>query len=283
MKTLLVPVDFSGPSDNAAAFAADLANERGYDDIVLAANLYVPIFEQIVPSPDLLQITAADIQQKKAKIRQQLEDLQSTVLRRITRHSTTVRLVISDLPLVRAILEQVRDENPALVLIGSNSIDATDSSIIGLQIIELAKVIPVPVLIVPPKSSYLPVTAAIVAGEFKSLARINPLKLLGKLIQGPHPRLLLLNVDTSHKNLPAADPSSETKAGFSDLLKDFDYRLYNLEEGGIVQGVLKFAADHTAQLIIGLPGRHSFLYHLTHQNIQLGIFQNAQYPVLILK
>src|SRR3984957_11788662 len=120
MKTLLVPVDFSGPSDNAAAFAADLANNRGYDDIVLAANLYVPIFEQIVPSPDLLQITATDIQQKKKQIRQQLEDLQSTVLRRITRHSTTVRLVISDLPLVRAILEQVRDENPAVVLVGSN-------------------------------------------------------------------------------------------------------------------------------------------------------------------
>ena len=61
MKTLLVLVDFSGPSDNAAAFAADLANDRGYDEVVLAVNLYVPIFEQIIPSPDLLQVTAADI------------------------------------------------------------------------------------------------------------------------------------------------------------------------------------------------------------------------------
>jgi hypothetical protein len=185
--------------------------------------------------------------------------------------------------LVRAILEQVRDENPALVLMGSNSIDATDSSAISLQLIELVKVIPVPVLIVPPKSSYLPVTTAVVAGEFKSLARIDPLKLLGKLIQGPHPRLLLLNVDASHRNLPVADPSSETKAAFGDLLKGFDYRLYNLEEGDIVQGVLKFAADNTVQLIIALPGRHSFLYHLTHRNIRLGIFLNAHNPVLILK
>jgi nucleotide-binding universal stress UspA family protein len=283
MKTLLVPVDFSGPSENAAAFAADLANDRGYDEVVLAANLYVPIFEQIIPSPDLLQVTAADIQQKKKLIREQLEDLKSTLLNRLNRQSTKVRFVISDLPLVRAILQQVRDESPALIIIGSNSLGATDSSMIGRQIIELAKVIPAPVLIVPPKSSYLPVTDALVAGDFKSLACIDPLKLLGKLIHGPHPRLLLLDVGASRRNLPAADPSAATKDAVSDLLKGFDYKLYNLEDKDILQGVLNFADGNPVQMIIALPGRHSFLYHLTHQNIQRGILLNAQKPVLILR
>jgi nucleotide-binding universal stress UspA family protein len=283
MKTLLVPVDFSGPSDNAAAFAADLANDREYDEIVLAANLYVPIFEQIIPTPDLLQVTAVDIQQKKKLIREQLDDLKSTVLQRLTRHHTTVRLVISDLPLVRAILEQVRDENPAVVLMGSNSIDATDSSIIGLQIIELAKVISVPVLIVPPKSSYLPVTTALVAGDFTSLTCIDPLKLLGKIIHGPRPRLLLLDANTSHRSLATADPSSPTKTALSELLKGFDHQLYHLEDKDILQGVLKFADGNPVQLIIALPGRRSFLYRLTHQNIQHAIWLNARKPVLILK
>jgi nucleotide-binding universal stress UspA family protein len=283
MKKLLIPVDFSGPSDNAALFAADLANDRQYDDIVLAANLYVPIFEQIIPSPDLLQITTADILQKKEKIQQQLKDLRTAVLQRLTHHNTTVRLVITDLPLARAILQQVHDDNPALVIIGSNTDQAPDSSIIGSQIIELAKVLPVPVLVIPPKVSYQPVSHALVAGEFKSLHRIEPLKLLGKLIQGPHPGLLLLNVKVSRKNPPAADPFSEVKAAFSDLLKGFDYQLYQIEDGEIVQSVLKFAVDHPVQLIIALPGRHSFLYHLTHQNIQQAILLNAQHPVLILK
>jgi nucleotide-binding universal stress UspA family protein len=282
MKTLLVPVDFSGPSDNAAIFAADLASDRGYDQIVLAANLYVPIFEQIIPSPDLLQVTAADIQQKKKLIREQLESLKGEILKRLNGNSA-VRFVISDLPLVRSILQHVRDESPALVIIGSNSYGATDSSVIGRQIIELAKIIPAPVIIVPPKSSYRPVADAMVAGEFKSLACIDPLKLLGKLSQGRHPRLLLLNVGTSRRNLPAVDPSVTMQDAVSELLKGFDYRLYNLEDKDILQGVLKFANDNPVQLIIALPGRHSFLYHLTHQNIQQGILLNAQKPVLILK
>lgn len=282
MKTLLVPVDFSGPSDNAAAFAADLARDRGYDAIVLAANLYVPIFEQIIPTPDLLQVTAADIQQKKELIREQLETLKGEIQNRLN-PDIAVRFVISDLPLVRSILQQVRDENPALVIIGSSNDGATDDSMIGRQLIELAKVVPVPVLIVPPKSSYHPVADVLVAGDFKSLVCIDPLKMLGKWSQGRHPRLLLLNVDASRRNLPAVDLPAATKEVVSDLLKGFEYSLYNLEDKDLLQGVLKFAADKQVQLIIALPGRHSFLYHLTHQNIQHGIWLNAQVPVLILK
>ena len=281
MKKLLIPVDFSGPSDNAATFAADLANSRAYDEIILAANLYVPIFEQIIPSPDLLQVTTADIQQKKKQIREQLEALKQEIMNRLTRNSV-VRFIISDLPLVRAILQQVRDENPALVIIGSNNYGATDDSMLGRQLIELAKVIPVPVLIVPPKSSYRVVDDILVAGEFKSLACMDPLKILGKMSQGRHPRLLLLNVDASRGNLLAA-VSSATKDAISDLLKGFDYTLYNLADKDILQGVLTFSDDKGVQLIIALPGRHSFLYHLTHQNIQHGILLNAQKPVLILK
>jgi nucleotide-binding universal stress UspA family protein len=281
MKKLLIPVDFSGPSDNAATFAADLANSRAYDEIILAANLYVPIFEQIIPSPDLLQVTTADIQQKKKQIREQLEALKQEIMNRLTRNSV-VRFIISDLPLVRAILQQVRDENPALVIIGSNNYGATDDSMLGRQLIELAKVIPVPVLIVPPKSSYRVVDDILVAGEFKSLACMDPLKILGKMSQGRHPRLLLLNVDASRGNL-LADVSSATKDAISDLLKGFDYTLYNLADKDILQGVLTFSDDKGVQLIIALPGRHSFLYHLTHQNIQHGILLNAQKPVLILK
>jgi nucleotide-binding universal stress UspA family protein len=282
MKTLLVPVDFSGPSDNAAAFAADLANDRGYDEIVLAANVYVPIFEQIIPTPDLLQVTAADIQQKKKLIRSQLEVLKEEILNRLSRNSP-VRFVISDRPLVRAILQQVHDESPALVIVGSNSLGATDSSLIGRQIIELAKVIPAPVLIVPAKSSYQPVSDALVAGNFNSLACIDPLKLLGKIIHGPHPRLLLLDINASHESLPATKSSSAAKAALSELLKSFDHQQYHLEDKEILQAVLKFADDNPVQMIIALPGRHSFLYHLTHQNIQHGIWLNAQKPVLILK
>jgi nucleotide-binding universal stress UspA family protein len=282
MKTLLVPVDFSGSSDNAAAFAADLASDRGYDEIVLAADLYVPIFEQIIPSPDLLQVTAADIRQKKKLIGEQLEALKGELLIRLNGNSS-VRFVISDLPLVRAILQQVRDESPALVIIGSNSLGAADSSIIGSQTIELAKIIPVPVVIVPSGSSYLPVATALVAGNFNSLACIDPLKLLGKIIHGPHPRLLLLDTNASHESVPATKSSSAAKAALSELLKGFDHQQYHLEDKDILQGVLKFADDNPVQMIIALPGRHSFLYHLTHQNIQHGIWLNAQKPVLILK
>lgn len=249
MKTLLIPVDFSAPSDNAIAFAADLANASQYEDLVLVANVYVPIFEQIIPSPDLLQVTAADVQQKKRLIREHLEALKAHIQTRLS-PNTSIKYAISDLPLVRAVLQQVHDVSPALVVIGSNSYHNAEDSMIGRQIVRLAKVIPAPVLVVPPQSNYRPVTDVLVAAGWSSLAAFDPKKMLEKLNPGWHPTISLLDIDASHQDLP---------------------------------GVLQFAEEKQVQLIIALPGRHSFLYHLTHQNIQQGILQNARKPVLILK
>ena len=282
MKTLLVPVDFSASSNNAVAYAVDLSNDLELNEVVLIANLYVPLFEQIIPTPDLIQVSAEDIQSRKKMLMQQFEELKLQLLKKLD-PDIIVRIVISEFPLVRSVLEQVVKADPCLVIIGSNSYDITEDSIIGRQIIELTKVIPVPVLIVPPKSSYRPITEALVACELKSLVNIDSLQRLENISLWRHPKLLLLNVDGTHRNNLPGEPSPETKEILSHQLKDFDYQLYNLEDRDILQGVLRFADDKKVQLIVALPGKHSFLYNLTHQNILHGILANSLKPVLILK
>jgi nucleotide-binding universal stress UspA family protein len=243
MKKMLVLVDFSAPSINAVTYAADLAGDRGGDEIVLVANLHVPLFEQIVPTPDLIQVGAADINSRREAMMGQLEELRSRVEKRLTRNSS-VRVAIGALPLLRSVLEQVAKEDPSLVIIGSSH-DTREDCSIGRQIVPLVKLIPVPVLVIPPKSSYRPISQALVAGS--------------------------------------VEPPPGTKESLSYLLKDATYQLYALKGKDILQGVIKAAEEKKAQLIIALPGRHSFLYNLTHQDILHGIVLNATTPVLILK
>ncbi len=244
MKTLLVPVDFSAPSDNAAAYAAGLANDLKFKELVLATNLHVSLFEQIIPSPDLIQVSKEDRQSRKELLMQQFEALKWQLSNKL-HPDIIVRTIISELPLVRSVLEQVIKDETSLVIIGSNSSTIKDS-FTGRQVIELTKVIPVPVLIVPPESIYQPIEHALVAGE------------LGEL-------------------------SPEKKEALDRLLPGVEYELYNLPDSNIIQGVLQSADDKHAQLIIALPGRHSFLYNLTHQNILHGLSLNSQKPVLVLK
>jgi hypothetical protein len=248
MTTLLIPVDFSASSDNAVAYAAGLANDRAFEEIVLAANQFVSIFEQIIPSPDLLQVGEADIQRRKKILMQQLEVLKSQLLGQLN-PGIAVRTVIGELPLLRSILGQVLKDSPSMVLIGSNSRDTLGVSTIGLQLVELAKVIAVPVLIIPPQAVYRPIVRALVVNR---------------------------------NGLPE-EPAANIKETVSSLLKDVEYQLYNLHDPDNLEGIVGCADKKDAQLIIALPGKHSFLYKLTHQNILHGLSVNSAKPVLILK
>jgi nucleotide-binding universal stress UspA family protein len=163
MKTLLVLVDFSGPSVNAVAYAAALAQDKKFDGITLMSNCFVPLFEQIIPSPDLLQVDAEQIRSRMESLMQQLMELKTEIEKKLPA-AIPVRITVGTEPLLRSVLYQVATETPALVVIGSSSRTVGDDCSIGRQIIPLAKVIPAPVLVIPPEARYKPLKVVLVGG-----------------------------------------------------------------------------------------------------------------------
>src|SRR5260221_11839406 len=82
MKTIIVPVDFSAASINAVRYAADLAKSPEYEKgrIVLLNSYYVSIYEQKLPSPELVQVGEQEIREKRAELKQRLETLKHETL-----------------------------------------------------------------------------------------------------------------------------------------------------------------------------------------------------------
>lgn len=240
MKKLLVLVDFSAPSVNAVAYAAGLAQDKGFGEIVLMSNCFVPLFEQIVPSPDLVQVGEEEINRRMESLMKQLLELKSEIGKQLP-PAVTVRIAVGTQPLLRSVIEEVTSEAPSLVLIGTSRRALGDDCSIGRQIIPLAKVIPVPVLVIPPEARYHPVTTVLVAGTTDADITLQP------------------------------------------LLGDLQIVQYAPPQKDVLADVLHAAAEHQVQLIVALPRKHSFFYHLTHQNIMQGVVLNAAEPVLILK
>jgi len=243
MKKIMVLVDFSAPSINAIAYAADLANDKGFAEIVLASNCHVPLFEQIVPTPDLIQVGEAEIKRRTEKMMQQLLELKAEIDKKLHPGITT-KIIIGTMPLLRSVLDQVTREEPALVVIGSTRHALEDCST-GRQIIPLAKLMPVPVLVIPPECRYRPIEEALVAGSVQPGGNINQT--------------------------------------LQNLFGKFAQQQYTLEKKDILQGVLHAAEEAKVEMIVALPGKHSIFYNLTHQNIMHAIVLNSTEPVLILK
>jgi len=282
MKTLLIPVDFSAPSNNAVAYAAGLANHRNVERIVLLTNCYVSTLEQLFPSTDFVQAGADQQESLKNKLRQQLKHLKNTLLHKLN-EGITVSTILSCDPLLRSVLDATDAESPDVILIGSNSERAEEGSYIGEHLIEIAKASTVPVYVVPPKSRYHLVTNALVPCDFGSLRQVGLLERLQKIKNWPRVQLSLLNVAPEQKRSSNNNSSPEIESTLKKYLEEFDYQLCYADDKDELKGIMKYADKNHHQLIIALPGRHSFLYNLTHQSISQGLAADARQPVLILK
>lgn len=94
---------------------------------------------------------------------------------------------------------------------------------------------------------------------------------------------MLLYIDTKG-NKDVRDQNKEVWEKYvQGYLKNIPYHIHYSFGKDIVKGILSFAASHETDLIIALPGEHSFLYHMANRSISEALYQNVSRPVLILK
>jgi nucleotide-binding universal stress UspA family protein len=278
MKTLLIPIDFSGTSSNVLKYAVEFSKDTAVERIILLNNYYVSIYEQLLPSADYVQLSADEINEE----RQNIDDRLKAIGRKLAKKcspSIKIETAASELPLLRAIHQMTDQEKPHMLMIGSDN--NLDESYIGEQVIAIAKTSNIPVLIVPARAKYKKIKLALVPCDFNAVSRLALLKEIRSSNQWLcPPELIVLNVDPKHAYLAHKE---ENIRALKEMLESYKYQVYYSEDRDIVHGILDFANKHNAQLIIALPGNYSFFHNLTHHSITNALELNANQPVLILK
>lgn len=282
MKTLLVPVDFTATSKNTVNFAAKWSKQYEYNRIILLKTFYDSIFENIMVSAAYSNMNQDYMNSLRQDQTDQLQDLCKTLSEKVGAEIKVITAV-SELPLLRSIFEIIKEEKPELVMLGTDNYSYSSSSFIGTNVIDIAKASPVRVLIVPADSTYKPVEHALLPYNLNMLKDLDRLNRLRNAPQWAHLKLLVLNIDTFQSTAAKPDKIKETEEKFDNFLKNFRHEVYYATDKDLLAAIRNFTKDHNVQLIIALPGQHSFLYNLTHKSISQAIYRNARLPVLILK
>jgi nucleotide-binding universal stress UspA family protein len=282
MKTLLIPIDFSATSYNAVAFAAEWCKKYKYERIILFKTFYDSMFEYIFVSADYSAINQDTLNSQRDSAMEQLQDICKD-LAEIAGPAVKVVTAVSELPLLRGLIEVIQNENPALIIVGSDNFNYDDAGIISRNIIGTAKASPVIVLVVPADYTYKPVEQALLPYNLNMLNDIDKLQSFRTFTLWHEIKLLVLNIDTTDRIIKVPNRFNEVENKFQTLLKDFKHEIYYSTEKNVINSINNFVKDHDVQLIIALPGKHSFLYSLTHQSISQAIYSNVKQPVLILK
>jgi hypothetical protein len=278
MKTLLIPVDFSGTSSNVLKYAVEFCKDTAVERIILLNNYYLSIYEQLLPSADFVQMSADRINEERQNVDERLKSIGRKLAKKCG-PSIKIETAVSEFPLIRAIYQMIGQEKPSMLMIGSDK--NMDESYIGEQVIAIAKTSNIPVLIVPACAKYKKIKLALVPCDFNAVSRLALLKEIRSSNQRLcPPELIVLNVDPKQAYLAHEEKNLHT---LKEILESYKYQVYYSEDHDIVNGILDFANKHDAQLIIALPGNYSFFHNLTHRSITNAIELNANKPVLILK
>ena len=279
MKTLLVPVDFTSTSDNASDFALAWGRNFEYDHIILLKSFYSSFYENA-----LLTTEYADVCQERRKnemetlrhLRQELIDQSDPGLK--------VSIATSEQPLLRSIIDILGSEKVDLIVLGSDHFSHSDNSFISSRIVEIAKVSPVNVLIVPSICTFQSIQKVLVPVDIQAVGLLERLERFGtKSARWFDKELMILHVATK-ENYPLRDEAFKRYENtLHSHLKNFRHEVYYTNNKNILNGILHFLNDHPADLVVALPGRHSFLYSLTHKSISEALYRGIPKPVLILK
>jgi nucleotide-binding universal stress UspA family protein len=279
MKTVLIPIDFSAAADNAIQYTASLIHDIQVDRVILLNSYFVSTYTQLLPAAQFLQFSSEEISQERHNIEIQLEEIGARFVQ-LCDSSVQIDTQISELPLLRAIQETVQMEQVELLILGSDDQTRTNESLIGRQLIAIAKASRIPVLIIPSDVTYRKVERVLIPCNFATISRLSLLSAFQQKAQWLRAQLLLLNVKPA-ENQYWKDP--DHLQSIKNMLQDYDYKLYNSDIRNTLDGFLDFADQHAVQLIISLSGKESFFHGLTHMNISEAIALNSRQPVLLLK
>jgi hypothetical protein len=284
MKSILVPVDFSRASAGAVDYAVHWAKHYGYDQIILFKVHYESFMDYISTLGIGYSFMGKDAStQYRRASNKLLKNLQKQAASSLTdKDNIQIRTATSNLPLTRGIMEILSQHaDIQLVALGSDHTKSSEPGFITTNIIKIARISPVKVLIVPEGYTYTPIKKILVPCDLQHMKHLGKLEKYSTMVS-ENTAVTVLNIykDPAQQNDAVIQ---EWKDKLHSYFAENALQLYHTYDHDTLHGVLDFVAQHPSDLIVALPGTHSFLYYLANKSLSEGIYKNTSQALLLLK
>ncbi len=213
MKTLLVPVDFTDTSNNAVNYAAEWSKQFEYGRIILLKTFYDTLFDDIVLSTEYGNFN----QDFRLKEREEAEEHLLELSRDLSLKNKNIEVLslISELPLVRAVMQAIEEEKADTIVIGSDTNEYDNDSYVAGHVIQIAKISPVKILVVPAGQQYQRMKEVLVPVDTFAMNSLNKIDALSTSSYWNEVDFDVLSIDPHHS--PSNDSSEQKLKGEEQL------------------------------------------------------------------
>jgi len=272
MKSIIVPVDFSPAASNAALFAAELAAFYGaeiwlyhtYETPVAIGEFAYPLFDT-----NELQ-KAADNELELLK-----EKTLSKVRTAVNIHTKAEMSLLQD-----GLTELCDALQPDLVVMGISGKGALTQLLIGSNTIKAVHYLKYPVLVVPPKGTFIPVRKIGFACDYREIATTTPIQLLKKILADFNAELHILNIDFQNQYF-SPDEVHESFV-LKELVDDIKPEYHSIESEDVTEGINQFADKARLDWIVVIPKKHLLVQKMFSRSHTRHLLFHTHLPVLCI-
>ncbi len=271
MKNILVPIDFSSASLNAAKYAVSLA--QPFNATVTLLNVVMP---PILKDDSLLafvMVTQAEIVTSHNELMLQEIDKLSQL------QSIKITGLVKEGNPVDTIMEIAEKGNADLVVMGRKG-KGDSQSMFGSTITSIIKKGIIPVFAIPENAKYEFIDTITLATDFNPNTEREDYSLLFSIAKKYDSFVRILNVQ---KNLSTMN--EDEFIGKIKSARTFEYVKHSIETipyKTVIQGIAHFLEENNSEILVMLSRRHSFFERIIRKTHTNEMTYQTKIPLLIL-
>lgn len=259
MTTVIVPIDFSETSLNAARYAAKfLTGAYGVTMILYHSYSKSSDEESVIASLEELKKQLSTDNLVKMEVYAHLEDNFVEGLERMARH---------------------RRAN--LVIMGITGKSSIAQALFGSNTLKMAETKACPVLIIPENASFTQMKNVMLTSDFKDTLNSTPSVSIKEFLSVYRPKLHIINVDKD-LYISLSEQSEKEKQDLKKLLAEFNPEFYFMRMFDIDESINLFAEDWDIDLIIAVQKNHSFMEKLFKTSRTKKLSYQSKLPILVI-
>lgn len=256
MINVIVPLDFSETSFNAAQYAADMFESRPDAQIILYH--YYASGEDITTARTFMNSLEEKYGTSERKIESVIESGPNFIdSLSAFAHVKRAYMIVMGLTGKTPMLQRFS---------GSNTLKMSEKDVC-------------PVLIVPDDATFTKIDNVLIASEMKYVEETPALLAVKRVLQDFQPALHILNVDSSHY-ISLTSEFKEERDKMESLLAEFKPEFYFMRLFDFHESMNLFARDKKIDMIIIAPKHHSFYERLFKTQHTKSMIYQSKVPVL---
>lgn len=264
MQTILVPVDFSQASHNAASYAAELA--KAFHAKLLLFHAYM------MPTPvseiPYVMVTADEMQ--KENERQLKKDADKLTNTYQVETEWLVRIgVPSD-----EIRELTREAHVDMVVMGMKGAGGIDK-IIGSTTSSAIRKSLKPVIVVPHDAAFSPIKNIIYVNDALHKSTLHILHPLLQITGHFHARVHVLEIHRPSESL-AVDKA------VANALENTDHEFVVMTDHSQMRGINQYLTRHEGELLVMVEHRHNFFERVFSRDPAAAMAHETRIPLMVL-